>query len=169
MSWWTFQQKKVALLSSPAYLDLARVSNMRPPAEIDERPAAIDRRGGSLDLLIQNPHFELVVLEHLQQVLLRHLQSLERLLVLQSHALNRSFLDPQFTLTAHFTICSSLGKSSGLMVLSWIISSLQIREIFNIKTKKTWNHFIHQLLISELFQKKKCQPHATYHSRTPRK
>lgn len=52
------------------------------PAKVDQGPAPVHRGGGRVDLLVQNADLELIVLEHLEQVLLAHFQALERLLLL---------------------------------------------------------------------------------------
>lgn len=63
-------------------LDLASVPDVWAATNVDQRAASIDGGGRSGDFLVQNAQFELIVLEHLHQIFLSHLQSLERLLLL---------------------------------------------------------------------------------------
>ena len=72
---------------------------MRPATEVDQRAAPVRCGGGRLDALLQDAHLELVVAEHLEQVLLGDLQPLERLLLLDGR-LHHS-LDGVEVLAAH--------------------------------------------------------------------
>eukprot|EP00053_Salpingoeca_punica_P013384 m.120929 g.120929 ORF g.120929 m.120929 type:complete len:748 (-) comp16189_c0_seq1:23-2266(-) len=69
-------------LQNSQCLDAAGVGDVRAAAEVDKRAAAVDGGGGGGDLLVDDALLELVVLKHLQQILLGHLQALEGLLLL---------------------------------------------------------------------------------------
>jgi len=63
-------------------LYLTGVADVGSTAEIDKRAALVDSGAIGGHLLVENANLELVVLEHLQQVGLLHLQTLEILLLL---------------------------------------------------------------------------------------
>ena len=65
-------------------LDSVRVGNVRPDAEIDHRPAAVDGRRGAVGHLgLDHVLLVLVVVEHLEQVGLGRDEPLERLLLVR--------------------------------------------------------------------------------------
>eukprot|EP01136_Pigoraptor_vietnamica_P037807 Opistho-1_new@106270 len=76
-------------------LDPARVAHMGPAAKVDERTAAIHRRAFLLDALRDDAPLELVVLEHLEEVGLRHFEALKLLPVLHD-ALRNGFESGEF-------------------------------------------------------------------------
>lgn len=57
---------------------------MRSTTQINQRSTTINSGGRLLNLLIQNANFELIVLEHLQEIFLLHLQTFKWLLILNS-------------------------------------------------------------------------------------
>ena len=63
-------------------LDLAGVPDVRTATEVDQRATPVGSGGRRLHPLLQDPHLELVVAEHLQQVFLGDLEPFERLLLL---------------------------------------------------------------------------------------
>ena len=44
---------------------------MRPTTQVNEGTTPVNRGGGSVDLVFDDPQFELVVLEHLHQIFLK--------------------------------------------------------------------------------------------------
>ena len=58
------------------------MADVRSATKVDERPTAVGRRGGRGHFVAQDAQLELVVLEHLHEVLLPYFESFELLTLL---------------------------------------------------------------------------------------
>ena len=71
-----------AILRDLKSLDLARMPDMWPKAQINQGSTSVRSCGRSSNFFIKNANLELVVLEHLEKIFFFHLEAFKRLFVL---------------------------------------------------------------------------------------